>query len=185
MGASFAEAITVGGDSVIWDDDSRAVGVHSVVRTVRDAQFFEALIQSRLSDTDQYWRPIVEDHLRDTLADALTQVSTLVDKYSRGGDGHDIYKKLLILRHGQLAHRQTAPAKAGAADATDIEIETFYQDNLEIVGSLLHIVLATAYDLNDAASVHRNHATLFWAGARGEQTEGHPDYHRPLSVNKQ
>jgi hypothetical protein len=55
-------------------------------------------------------------------------------------------------------------------------IESFYQDTSELVRLLLSLIEALAYDPQDAALVYRHYATLFWAGVRGEQTEGHPNY---------
>ncbi|ANB71930.1 hypothetical protein AYM40_05740 [Paraburkholderia phytofirmans OLGA172] len=163
----------------IWDSDKKAVGVQSVVRTLRDQQFFDALIASRTDHLEGYLRLTLEEHLRGTLGEQLAKVGALVDKYTKGGAGFDAFRKLLILRNGQLAHRQASPAKAGGFDATDEEIESFYLDNLEIVSLLLSIVLAHAFDLNEAADVYRHYAKFFWAAALGERTEGHPDYRPP------
>lgn len=168
----------------IWDSDEKAVGVQSIVRTLRDQQFFDALIASRTNHVDGYFRSTLEEHLRGTLGEQLAKAGALVDKYTKGGAGFDAFKKLLILRNGQLAHRQAAPAKAGGLDATDEEIESFYQDNLEIVSLLLSIVLAHAFDLNEAADVYRHYAKFFWAAARGERTEGHPNYWAPPDADE-
>ncbi|CAE6708911.1 hypothetical protein R69888_01039 [Paraburkholderia haematera] len=160
----------------IWDSNERAVGMESVVRTLRDPQFFDALIASRTDHLEGYLRLTLKGHLRATLGEQLARVGALVDKCTKGGAGFDTFRKLLILRSGQLAHRQAAPAKAGGVDTADEEIELFYQDNLEIVSLLLSIVLAHAFDLNEAADVDRHYAKFFWAAARGEHAEGHPDY---------
>ena len=65
------------------------------------------------------------------------------------------------------------------ADATDVEIESFYQDNSELIRLLLSLVEADVYDPKDTAEIYRHYATFFWAGMRGEQTEGHPNYSAP------
>jgi hypothetical protein len=40
----------------------------------------------------------------------------------------------------------------------------------------MSLFLATAYDPNETGGVYRHHAELFWAGVKGERTEGHPNY---------
>jgi hypothetical protein len=62
---------------------------------------------------------------------------------------------------------------------TDEETESFYQDNSKLVGLLLSLVAGVAYEPNDTAEVYRFYAKFFWAGVRGEQTEGHPNYRAP------
>jgi hypothetical protein len=104
----------------------------------------------------------------------------LVSKYTKDGDAYSVFKKLLILRQVNLAHRQAEPTNAEHADATDKEIEDFYNDNLEIVRLLLSLVLAKAFDLAEAGGVYKHHARFFWAAVRGERTEGHPDYRPPI-----
>jgi hypothetical protein len=162
----------------LWDTHEKAIGVQSIVRTLRDQQFFDALIASRTDHLEGFLRLTLEEHLQGTLSEQLAKAEALVYKYIKGGAGFDTFRKLLILRGGRLAHRQAAPAKAGGLDATDAEIESFYQDNLEIVRLLLSIVWAHAYDLTEAADVFGHYAKSFWTAARGERTEGHPDYRR-------
>ena len=84
-------------------------------------------------------------------------------------------EKLLKLRHERLAHRLTEASAVTGADATDAEIEFFYQDISTLIRLLLTLVMAVAYDPKEAAEVYRHYATLFWAGVRGERTEGPPE----------
>lgn len=99
----------------------------------------------------------------------------LIDQYGKNALRYPIRKKLLTLRNERLAHRQTE-ASVGAADASDSEIEEFYQDNSTLVSQLLHLVEAMVYDPGETAEVYRHHAAYFWAGVRGERKIGHPDY---------
>ena len=62
----------------------------------------------------------------------------------------------------------------------DADIEGFYNDNASIIGLLMHLVKATAYDPSETAGVYRYYSGHFWAGVCGEKTEGHPNY-RPRS----
>jgi hypothetical protein len=68
------------------------------------------------------------------------------------------------------------------ADATDVEIESFYQDNSELIHLLLSLVERIAYDPNDTAETYHFYASFFWAGVRGERTEGHPNYRAPTTL---
>ena len=71
----------------------------------------------------------------------------------------------------------TAAAITGPT-ATDEEIEAFYLDNSRIVRLLLSTVNALAYDPAQAGEVFGVYAGHFWAGVRGERTQGHPNYRK-------
>ncbi|MFG1395158.1 hypothetical protein, partial [Xanthobacter agilis] len=77
-------------------------------------------------------------------------------------------------------HRQLMPTTAPGASATDEEIEKFYQENSKLVHILMSVVNAIGYDPEDTAKVYRHYARHFWAAARGERTEGHPNYQPPM-----
>jgi hypothetical protein len=124
-------------------------------------------------------RPHLEAHLREAWAEKIQKAGALTDKYEKDGAASEVLKKLQRIRNISLAHRQNAPEKAGTVDATDDEIEAFYQDTLRVVEYLLSVVLATSFDLSDTADVYRHHAKYFWAAVRGERTEGHPNYWQP------
>lgn len=103
-----------------------------------------------------------------------------------GGTAFEVRKKLRTLRHQHLAHREVIEAQDASIEldtahpgwVTDDEIETFYQDTLEIMRLLLSLVQGMSFDLAEASSVYKHHAKYFWASARGERTEGHP-FFRP------
>jgi len=46
----------------------------------------------------------------------------------------------------------------------------------KLIGLLLSLVRAEAYDPDDTAEVYRFHSKLFWAAVRGQRTEGHPNF---------
>ncbi len=135
--------------------------------------------------------------MRESLTPKRNQVLKLIDKYSVNGTAFEVLEKLKMLPHQHLAHRQlpNAPVAVAGSDtlgqqdeegeppvwATDDEIETFYQDNLEIMRLLLSLVQGLGLDLSEVTDVYKHHAKYFWASARGERTEGHPDYHPPPS----
>ncbi|NPT36323.1 hypothetical protein [Paraburkholderia xenovorans] len=172
----------------IWDSDYRTIGIPSITNTLSDPAFFDTfcahrakrLSSSRISLTPELglsngW----SDSIKETLSEHWDEVSELVKKYKKGGSHYEVVKSLLTMRNVSLAHRQSPPKEPGRADATDEEIESFYQDNLEIVRLLLSIVLGRAFNLTEAADVYQTYAGYFWAAARGEVTAGHPSY-RPI-----
>lgn len=163
----------------LWDTDTRALRMTCISERLRNKELFEALVAARWARTGLTALG-VKDSIRVALESKRDAVVNLVYKYSKGGIGYAILQKIRSLRHERLAHRQIAPTNASLADATDNEIESFYEDNLELIRLLLSLVLATAFDLTETESVYRHHAKFFWMNAKGERTEGHPSY-RPLN----
>jgi hypothetical protein len=125
--------------------------------------------------------PGAEVEIRKELGQRAGAAVALIAKYSKDGSHSAVRDKLKTLRDERLAHRQIEAAATGP-NATDGEIESFYQDTSELVRLLLSLVEALASDPQDAAEVDRHYATLFWAGVRGERTEGHPNYRAPPRV---
>ena len=178
----------------VWDTNKQAVRMSLIADRLRDRKFFEALVRFRARRTGLRSR-FTHDTMRDSLTPKRDQVLKLIDKYSVNGTAFEVLNKLKMLRHQHLAHRQlpNAPVAVVGSDppgqhykegetsvwATDDEIETFYQDNLEIMRLLLSLIQGVAFDLSEATNVYKHHAKYFWASARGERTEGHPDYHPP------
>ena len=178
----------------LWDRDRKAVGMSHIATRLQDPEFFEALVQfrARRLGLRSMFNP---DPVRESLTPSRDLIVSLINKYSENGSASQVLQKLRTLRNKRLAHRQLpdaplavvgaeAPGQPGEDGegpvwATDDEIEAFYQDNLEIVGLLLSLVQGIAFDLSQATKVYKHHAKYFWASARGERTEGHPDYHPP------
>jgi AbiU2 len=158
----------------LWDTNKQAIRMQSVAATLREKEVIDALAIDRVKGLGL---PEAIGQMRDDLGKRAAEVILLVNKY-KGGSHDAVLKKLFALRHERLAHRQIAPATATGANATDKEIEDFYQDNSKLVHILLGLVNAMAYYPEDTAKVYRHYASHFWAGARGEQTEGHPNYRR-------
>ncbi len=82
-----------------------------------------------------------------------------------------------------MLSRQTNMMAVVEVDTTAEEVESFYQDMSELIGLLLEIVMAHAYNPEDTGQVYRHHAKFFWAGVRGERTEGHPSYKAPGRIH--
>ncbi|NYH26249.1 AbiU2 domain-containing protein [Paraburkholderia bryophila] len=169
----------------LWDNDrkGRAIGMESIAKTLSDQQVFTALVVSRAEGTGLS-SGFVVDRMRETLDAKSKKAVELISKYAPGGKHRGVLEKLRTLRNEYLAHKQTTPTNATGADASDNEIETFYQDNLEIVQLLLSSVLGRYFDLAEAADVYRHHSKYFWAAARGERTEGHPNYWTPPDADE-
>lgn len=159
----------------LWDTNKQGIRMTAIAETLRDEHFFSALIARRAADM-----PLsaggMEELLREALEPKRTAVLGFVRKYSNGGTGFGVLERLRALRHERLAHRQIMAAPAPRSDSADEEVDSFYADNLELVRLLLSLVVATAFDLSEAAEVYRHHARFFWASARGERTQGHPNF---------
>lgn len=175
----------------IWDTNKKSVRMGWIADRLQDKRFFEALIQhraQRLGLTSSY----LASAIREALASKRDMVLALICKYVEQGKAAPVLEKLTKVRHAHLAHRQlpTIPAaidllgqhdpeKESVASATGGEIEEFYQDCLQLVSLLLSLVQGLAYDLSETAGIYKHHASFFWASARGERTEGHPDFRAP------
>jgi uncharacterized protein YqeY len=158
----------------LWDNDERNVGMElSIADPLRDQSVVHALAAERAARRGMAeW----EDEMRDELSQRASEAIALVEKYSEAGSHYVTLRKLRRLRNKRLAHRSVKAVAATGLAPTDEEIESFYQDNSKLVGLLLGLIEAVAYDPNDTAEDTRVNAKLFWAGVLGEKTEGHPNY---------
>ena len=154
----------------LWDTPRHALRLEQIARTLRDPHIIDALAADRAPF------PEAKDQMKQDLARRAGEAIALIDKYSKGGSDHAICHKLQRMRHERLAHRDMTAVAATGPSATDGEIEAFYGDNSEIIRLLLSTVNALAYDPAEAGEVFRHYAAYFWAGARGERTEGHPNF---------
>ena len=163
----------------LWDNDSRAIPMTAIAKKLNDSEFFDALVTKRAADSDPAFNGLVEIMRRD-MEQQRNDVVTLVQKYAKGGNRSSFFNKLKEQRDQFLAHRQVIPTSCTGYDTIDQEIESFYNDNLKLVRLLISLVLATAFDLAGAEEQYRQYANFFWANARGERTEGHPNYRPPI-----
>lgn len=160
----------------LWDNNARAIGMDSIAATLRDKRVINALAADRVV---RRRLPEAEGQMRKDLGQLADAAITLIDKYSKGGSHEAVRRKLKRLRNERLAHRQTEATALAEPDATAIEIESFYQDMSELIGLLLSLVIAMAYNPADTGHVYCHHANFFWASVCGERTEGHPNYRTP------
>ena len=159
----------------LWDNNGNAIGMKSVAKTLGDKDVIDALATDRASRIRMAG---IEDEMRQCLSQQANEAIALVNKYYVKGSHGKVLEKLKFLRDKHLAHKEIA---ATGVSATDEEIESFYQDNSKLIHLLISLVEAVAYNPEDTAGIYRNHATFFWAGVRGEKTEGHPNYRAPIS----
>jgi hypothetical protein len=160
----------------LWDNDDRNVRMElSIANVLRDQSVVRALAVARAACIGADW----EDQMRSHLNRQASEAIGLVEKYSKAGSHYATLEKLRRLRNQRLAHRPVKEVAATGVDPTDEEIESFYQDNSKLVSLLLSLVAGVAYDPKDTAEVARFYAKFFWAGVRGERTEGHPNYRAP------
>ncbi len=162
----------------LWESikSKETLRASKIIENLRDKAFFEALCNKRRGEFRDFHESI-EGAFIQRLRCKRDEAIALGRKYQEGGAGFAVLKKIQTLRHQRLAHRQFSSTTTSEADATDQDIETFYQDSLEFVRLSMSLVLATAVDFQETADVYRNHANFFWVNARGERTEGHPNYH--------
>jgi hypothetical protein len=156
----------------LWDKDSRAVRMESIAATLRKKSVIHGLATERLAHLGL---PEAEGQMLKDMTERAEAAVRLIEKYSNDGTHAAVRESLKTLRDERLAHRKKESATSGP-DATDGEIESFYQDNSQLIHLLLDLVVAIAYDPQHGASVYREYSRLFWASARGETTDGHPNY---------
>jgi hypothetical protein len=143
----------------MWDKTKQALAIQSIADILRKDEVIDALALDRANRLG--WLEDI-DEVRNDLRKRATEVDLLCNKYLKSGTHHAVFEKLLNLRHKRLAHRDLAPATATGANATDEEIEEFYQDNSKLIRILLGVVNAMAYDPEDTAKVYRFYARHFW-----------------------
>ena len=163
----------------IWDRKSDAIHLSWMIAQLQDEKLISELREKQFASLSP---EIAEAMLEDIISKAA-KVKAVFDEYDTGAKRRD-HTFLQQVRHEQLAHARTKSKLTEApANWCDQRTEDFYKATMFIVGQLLSLVEATYYDLADTAEVYGHHAKLFWAGVKGERTEGHPNYigMRPLT----
>jgi len=163
----------------IWDTTNGVHSLHQIFDALEDASTWKALVAHRTNGTqDRYMVESMSSHLADAKNEALLSYR----KYCKGGTHHDAYRKLRTLRHVNLAHTQSPTTDAATMDPADGEVSEFYEETGRIASKLMSVVKAIAIDYQDTTGVYAHYARLFWANARGETTQGHPNYRGPTSA---
>jgi hypothetical protein len=160
----------------LWDRNKNAIRITKVVHTLREVEgVVKVLAAHRVRGN---WPGELEMMTAD-LQSLADEVLRLANRYMEGGSHNAAFKKLERLRDERLAHRQLAPTAVTAGTDLEREIDEFYRDTGKIIGKLSVLVNAMGYDPEQSAEVYRHYARFFWAAARGERTEGHPNYLPP------
>jgi hypothetical protein len=164
----------------LWDTNKRSVNLRSIAKALGEPRILDMLATERGDIPEAISNEITRER-REYLQKWTTKAREIIHKYDRNGSHHATLKYLKTLRDQHLAHRQIVNdiSKVRGKNATDEEIETFYQDMATLISLLFRCVERTAYDPNDAAEIFRFYAKFFWDGVRGEQTKGHPNYRPP------
>jgi hypothetical protein len=180
----------------LWGDNSKAVGMKCIANILQDNRVMDALT----AECEAYWRGLplppglegTPEEQRavdasnaelgrkesDDLRQRAMEATEIIGSYAEGGSRYATLKKLKTLRDEHLAHRQVTPTpvKADGANTIDEEIEAFYQDMSRLIQCLRFAVENTDSDPEETAKLRGRHAAFFWAGVRGERTEGLPNY---------
>lgn len=143
----------------LWDNNKQAIRMQSVWSTLREREVVDALALARVN---RLGVPEAIAEMRNDLGKKAADAIHLIGKYLDGGAGRALLQELLALRHERLAHRQLASTTVTGANATDDEIEGFYQDNSKLIRILLSLVHAMAYDPQETAEIYKRYSTCFW-----------------------
>jgi AbiU2 len=180
----------------LWDNNPKAVGMASIAKSLKDDGLVDALAAAceaqwengtvfGQDDVSPEHRAAVEEASREAerafgwrqaalLRESVAKALALIEKYSKGGSGHDLFQSLRHLRNKRLAHREVASVPR--ADATDEQIEAFYQDMATLIELLRSVAENVCYLPEETANIRRRHAALFWDSVCGERHECHPAY---------
>lgn len=174
----------------VWDTNPKAVRMFSIANTLADKRVVAALAAAHVAEGKK--RNVKTAGFDDQEAEAIRRyeiqwraadVVAIISKYDESGSGRQTFEYLKNLRNERLAHREVKEHAdvAEGPNATDDDIEGFYQDTLTVIRLLKAVVEQTSYSPEQTASIFNRNAMLFWAGAKGERTEGHPNF-RKISV---
>jgi AbiU2 len=157
----------------LWDKSKGSIRLDRIAAALRDQSVIDTLVAERTPLN----LPEASDQIRTDLTQKRDAIVALIKKYNRGGSHWHMLEHLQTLRHERLAHRRVGePEGEIKANTDDNEIEAFYNDMSTLIRHLMSLFLATAYDPSETGGVYQHHAQFFWAGVKGERTEGHPNY---------
>ena len=160
----------------IWDKTTGARSLVKIVATLRNEAVWEALLLDRLNKLGDQ---AVAAHLTPHFIGQRELLLHGFDKYCRGGTHYAVYERLRNLRHGSLAHSQAPTAGVVLVDPADDEVSEFYEDTAKLTSVSMSLINGVAIAYSDTSGVYSHYAMFFWASARGERTDGHPNYRRP------
>jgi len=165
----------------VWDSVNGAPQLERMAHLLNERAFREKLLAERianvkLSPGSAHLPPEFWQQLDEGLEVAMNKSISILNKWSHDGGQNMVRKRFKALRNQFLAHRQVALSFSEEDGLSDEEVNEYYNDTSEVIQLLLNLCLAVTYNPSDTGYVYRKAAELFWAGARGERTEGHPSF---------
>jgi len=188
----------------LWDKDGRSIGLFCIAKFLEEEKIVDELAQKYHDTWSQPNAQLVQEYPIEEratileLLDAETankadekvtefriEIEECVKKigqYGCGGTKENKLKNLKTLRNKKLAHQEFDLNNKAVAkiDAAAQEVDEIFDDTLDIIMRLKSCVCFTHYDPSETAAIYRKNSELFWAGVRGERTEGHPSYKRSV-----
>jgi hypothetical protein len=147
----------------LWDDTrfGEHIRMQGIWAMLRDKEVIDVIALDRAKRIGLH--DLIDD-VRDDIGKRAKKAVLLIGKYMKGGKNFTVFENLRALRNERLAHRQLnrTPTIATGADASDKEIEEFFQDSSQLIAILLGVVNAIAYDPQDTANVYGFYARHFW-----------------------
>lgn len=162
----------------IWDTQNSAHSLKFIIQKLGDQETWDALIIKR---SNQSGHDFIAQQIASQMNKNKDQVLELYSTYAENGTKKEVYKQLIMLRHGNLAHTQAIEAKGPNIDPMDEHIDAFYKDTAILVSKLLSLINGEAKNADDTRNVYAHYAKQFWVGVRGENTEGHPNFKQIVS----
>lgn len=159
----------------LWDNTKGTLRLSEIGRLLRNEQVIDALADERHKPSSIF--PL--DVLRSSIAHEARQALSIIDKYDGRRSPEAVSEKIRRLRNNVLAHRSTSYEHVPDDSPGDNEVEDLYQNMASLIAHLLHVTQATAYNPREYADQLKTCAHHFWAGVKGERTEGHPHYRAP------
>ena len=168
----------------VWDSVNGAPQLERITHLLNQKALREQLLSERIANAklipvSAHLPPEFWETLEQELETAANNAISILDKWSQDGDRNAIRKRFKALRNQFLAHRQVSLSFSDEDGLSDEEVNEYYNDTSEVINLLLNICLAVTYNPSDTGNAYRKAAELFWAGARGERTDGHPNFVDP------
>ena len=129
---------------------------------------------------EEFWKKHDHEHALERCANLIQskdEIISIIHRYCPGGEDYDIFQYLKQIRDKRLAHLDIDQAvEASSSNVNNQKIEDFYQNIATVIHLLRLVVERVDYRPEETAILYGRHSKLFWEGARGERTEGHPSY---------
>jgi len=165
----------------VWDPVNGAPQLERAAHVLNDKKIRDQVLADRVTHAKRIkgaerLPPMFWEKLKEELDVAAVTVISILEKWSRGGSQNAARERFKALRNQFLAHRQVELSVSDGDGLSDQEVEEYFSDTSKLIELLLNLCLAVSYNPADTGDTYRRAAELFWAGVRGEKTEGHPNF---------